>query len=218
MDLSTLEMTKSFCSKFSKTRRLFNEQEQPRVLDAQRATCTYSCIREKEKQFSLRGWLNYELVGTSTPGKQLLPLRAGFSCNFFTTCFITCFYCLMLVQQALALEHYWSVNTNSQQYLLAASTPFSSNAQVNYVSANQSPHTRTTKTARRPFSMSLQAGAAGRQKSCKKKLTLEQSRGTGISEISYEAVNRKLADALFSSSHLSQIQPHTCRAHHPVKT
>ena len=97
MDLSTLEMTKSFCSKT----RLFNEQEQSRVPDAQRATCTYFHVREKEKQLSLRGWLNYELVGISTPGKQLLPLRAGFSCNFFTTCFMICFHCLMLVQQAL---------------------------------------------------------------------------------------------------------------------
>lgn len=83
MDMSTLETTKSFCYKFSKARQLF-KQEQSRVPDAQRATCTYFHIGEKEKQL-LRGWLNHDLVGTSTPGKQLLPLRAGLSCKSFTS-------------------------------------------------------------------------------------------------------------------------------------
>lgn len=88
-------------------RRLFNEQRQSQVPDAQRATFTYFCIREKAKQLSLRGCVNHELVGTSTRGKKLLPPRAGLSSNFFTTCFMMCFHCLRLVFQALklALKH-----------------------------------------------------------------------------------------------------------------
>lgn len=71
MDPPTLEITKSFCSKFSKT----TEQEQSRVPDAERAACTHFHTREKEQQLSVRGWMNYELVGTSIPAKKLLPLK-----------------------------------------------------------------------------------------------------------------------------------------------
>lgn len=62
-----------FCSRFSKTGRLFNEQDQSRDPDVQSYLYLPSHQR-KGQQLSLRAWLNYELGGSSTPGKHL-PLR-----------------------------------------------------------------------------------------------------------------------------------------------
>lgn len=44
-----------------------------------KVTCTYLHTNGKGKQLTLRDQPNYVLGGSSTPGKQLLPLRAGFT-------------------------------------------------------------------------------------------------------------------------------------------
>lgn len=111
-----------FCSRFSKTGRLFNEQDQSRDPDAQSYLYLPSHQRKRTAAF-INGlaelWVRRIIHSRKTPS----PSKGGFNYNFF--CFIMCCHCLMLVQQALTLlSSKLVINTyNGRHCLVAAYGP-----------------------------------------------------------------------------------------------